>query len=313
MACIHRGEPKGFEYLGGERRTIYHCGVGQHQAGEVECNGCPRRSEPLPLRELIEVPEKRYDTPQRIQLGIYSCPRKESTLGKCIASAIAAGFPRESITVFHDGELRGVPTEGLRTCATSWRKFAFPSYAHSLMTMLLSSGRDYDHEPSNDAYILCQDDVEFVKRDVYRFLLDEVLYPCPEAEFGFMSLYCSAWYQRQNERNAESYRWVNEFPRFVRYEGRWVWSGQCILFSRLSAMRFFQSATPKSAFGYYFEEGTGATGLHKLDFVTGEWARQNNLTIWQPSASFCDHIGRWSTIFSEKQTCYGTRGAYRTL
>ncbi len=303
----------GFECLGDTRRTVYECAVGMHQAGDKECDGCERRAVRLPLRELIEVPVRRYDPPERIQLGIYTSPRKEPTLDRCIASAIEAGFPRDVITVFHDGELKGSTTGGIRTCATSWRKFAFPSYAHAIATMLLSSGRDYEHEPTNDAYVLCQDDVEFVKRDVYRFMLDEVLYPCPEHEFGFLSLFCSAWYKKQNERNKESYRWVNEFPRFVRYEGRWVWSGQCILFSRRSAMKFFQASTPMSAFGWYFGDGGGATGLHKLDFVTGEWARQNNLSIWQPSASFCDHVGRWSTIFSAKQTCYGTRGAYRTL
>lgn len=314
MTCIHQGKRIGSILLDGTIEPAYQCLKGHLAAHRVSCVACPSFQQDSPLRELIAPPEKTYDRPDSIRVAVYTCPRKRETLRECLDSLLKAGFPKENITIFYDGM---EPTErDFSYVASSFKKFAFPSYATSIFTMLMTSGRTYETLPGRHAYLLCQDDVQFTPRPVYDYLLNEVLYPCPEKDFGFMSLYCAAWYAAKNQENAKAYPWVQEPPRFVDYQGKWVWSGQAILFSQESARSFIQATAPWSALGWYYDSNkgeVGATGLHKIDYVTGQWARTVKRKIYQASASFCEHVGRYSTIFSEKQTCYGTRGAYRVL
>jgi hypothetical protein len=185
--------------------------------------------------------------------------------------------------------------------------------------MLLSSGRTYHKMWDDYAYLVIQDDVELSPYDIKSYLLNDVLFPSPLQNFGMLSLYCSHHYKRR-ERNHE---WVNLDPaEWILYNhlkpnsGRvkWCWSGQAMLFSRESALKFIRNATNKSGFGWYYSHDfdDGKAGLRKIDHVIGSFCNDFNLDIWQLSRSLCDHIGQNSAMWNG-QGLGGDRSAWNTI
>ncbi|MBX9770794.1 MAG: hypothetical protein K2X29_05460 [Candidatus Obscuribacterales bacterium] len=250
-----------------------------------------------------------HNKPEDILVGVYTSPRKTPTLSLCLQSLNNAGL--KNITVFYDNQQ--VADTGYRACQSNFQKYAFPSFCTSLFTLLLNSGRTYESSFKNCAYLMVQDDVLFSSQNVYEFLLNS-LYPCIEDEFGFMSLFCAYWYKQQNI-DKDKFAWINDKPAILEYRDldNWVWSAQALLFSQKSARDFLTSPLPHSALGWYYDCGNGkgnCHGLHKIDFVCGQWAKKAGRRIYQPNFSFCNHIGQDSTIF-KSQSCYGERGAYR--
>ena len=211
--------------------------------------------------------------------GVITAPRAEPTLGDTLASLKGAGF--EDVRVFAEpravvpGEFSHLPrTDRSDTCG------AFPNWYLALTELVL-------RDPTADAYLLCEDDVQFSKG--LRGYLERTLWPAKEV--GVVSLHTPSHFAVDKPRgwHAEDRGWG-------------AWGAQAYVFPNRSARALLSDPAVLDHRGF----GPDGGRIH-ADCVVGAWCRRSGRPYFVHSPSLTRHTGETSTIWPADRRCTGRR------
>ncbi len=233
------------------------------------------------LESIVPRPWRRSG--RRVQewaVGVTTAPRNPSTLGMCLDSLHAAGWPEARL--FIDGNVE-VPNSELRMSITRRdpQIGAWPSYYLALGELMMRS-------PGADAYMLVQDDVVLFQHASLREYLERVLWPGRRP--GIVSLFCSRAYRQEK-------------PGWHKLKQSLVWGGQLLIFSHDAAQRILSD---EHVVAHRLQPGKA--GLANIDGLIGEWAARTNTPVYLPTPSLAQHVGQVSTLWPRTRA-YGNRRA----
>ena len=211
--------------------------------------------------------------------GVITAPRKEPTLGGTLASLKEAGF--EDVRVFAEPG-SDVPavwshlprTDRAETCG------AFPNWYLALTELVL-------RDPRADAYLLCEDDVQFSKG--LRKYLEATLWPARDV--GVVSLHTPSHFAVGKPRG-----W------HVEDRGWDAWGAQAYVFPNRSARAFLSDPAVLDHRGF----GPDGGRIH-ADCVVGAWCRRSGRPYLVHSPSLSRHTGETSTLWPADRRCTGRR------
>ena len=211
--------------------------------------------------------------------GVITAPRAEPTLGGTLASLKDAGF--EDVRVFAEpgavvpGEFSHLPrTDRSETCG------AFPNWYLALTELVL-------RDPRADAYLLCEDDVQFSKG--LRKYLERTLWPAKDT--GVVSLHTPSHFAVGKPRgwHAEDRGWG-------------AWGAQAYVFPNRSARALLSDPAVLDHRGF----GPDGGRIH-ADCVVGAWCRRSGRPYFVHSPSLSRHTGETSTVWPADRRCTGRR------
>ena len=216
-------------------------------------------------------------------VGVTTAPRTEPTLSDTLRSLREAGFP--DVRLFAEPGSPRV-TEPGPNCASLPRTDraetlgAFPNFYLALSELVL-------RDPRADAYLLCQDDVEFSKG--LRGYLERTLWPA--ADVGVVSVHTPRHFAVGKPRgwHAEDRGWG-------------AWGAQGYVFPNRSARRFLSDPAVLDHRGFGPREG-----LKNVDSVVGAWCRRTGLPYFVHAPSLSRHTGETSTLWPADRRCTGRR------
>lgn len=218
-------------------------------------------------------------------VGVTTAPRREPTLGRCIASVRAAGFePR--IFAEPDSPIphqaRGLPVSWRESRAGPW-----PNYFLGLVELLVRA-------PAADAYLMLQDDVILYPGEAgvgLRAWLEEALWP--HDDVGAVSLYTSRRYAARE-------------AGWNRVQRSWTWGACAMLWPRARLVEFVGAAAARK-----LRRGLTPQTWRNIEHPIASWQRWRRRSIWAATPSLAQHVGETSTIWSDRATATGNRRASR--
>lgn len=287
LPCIHRGVDVATVMTPVGSLPVLACSIHAETTGPV-CEVCQDRCETYPsggASPRIEDHLPLISMGPKIKewaVGVVTAPRKDPTLGRCLASMTAAGWDRIHLFAEPGTDLSVVgPVVGPVVTQRETKLGAWPNYYYGLIELL-------DLNPTADAFLIAQDDVIFWPGDDSRTLreyLEAALWPSDQP--GFVSLYCSKAYHQE----ANGWHQLGI---------AWIWGACAILWPRESLVHFLATTGKR-----WTEEGR----THKVDVAIGRWQIEYGREAWYCSPSLTQHIGDTSTVWESPQRAVGKRAA----
>jgi hypothetical protein len=282
-ACIHRRELTATRSTPVGSLAVYACTKHGETTGP-ECDVCPDRDTTFPggrtspgVEDFLPIVGKG----PRIRewaVGMVTAPREKETFAHSIATLIAAGWDQPRIFAEPGSpipeEFGHLPMTPREQAMRAW-----PNYYYGLIELL-------DRHPTADAFMIAQDDVLFWPGDdrwTLREYLERALWP--EEEPGFVSLYCSSAYHREQ-------------AGWHRLDRPWVWGACAIVWPRPSLADFLSSTAA---------DWTRQGQTHKIDVAIGRWQSDRSRSAWFSSPSLAQHVGSTTTVWRRPQTLTGKR------
>lgn len=205
----------------------------------------------------------------RFAVGITAAPRPTPTVHQCVQSVIAAGFEP---TVFAEPH---TPTAALscRVVSRPRRLGCFHNYLQTLEDLLAS-------DPEAQAIVVFQDDV-IVSKDLRPFLEHDLW---PSDKCGAVSLYSPDFYGYEHGRP----------PGFFRQPGKFLMGACGMVYPRHVA----QALTTRHREWRGAAKGVITDPVKKkaVDTWIGHAVKGENLHVYYPNPSLCQHIAETSSI-----------------
>ena len=240
---------------------------------------------PFDVESRIPPPKDRCEKAvQYWAVGVTTAPRRERTLLKTVESLMKAGWTEPHL--FVDGDVT-LPEALGDLCATRRNPAvkAWPNYLLSILELLM-------RHPTADAFLMIQDDVCVFPHPAVKSYLERILWPGKKP--GLVSLFCSREY-------------TSEQSGWTRFPGRWLWGAQAFIFPREVAIQFVSHPMV-----IRHRWSRSPDGRAHIDWLIGEWAYRNRISVWYPTPSMVQHIGRVSAIWNAAELS-GNRVAARFL
>ncbi len=271
--CCYRGT----QIQNGDTEETHQCQHPLHQRASKEiCRSCrdwaiTPISKRLSLSEIVPSPKKRFGRKvTKWAVGVTTSPRREETLGTCIASLSRAGWEQPRLFVDAGAQV----SSELQPLIETWharRLGAWPNFLLGLSELVLRS-------PDADVFMMVQDDAYFFDSDNLREYLESVLWPTETP--GIVSLYSTdANEARFAGWHVDSYRWLN--------------GGLAFIFSSDAANQFMTDPDVLN-----FRRLNPVSGTVNLDLLIGRWAEKEQVPISYPVPSLVQHFGNTTTIWT---------------
>lgn len=202
-------------------------------------------------------------------VGMTTAPRKSATLHQSLKSLIAAGWHEPRLFVEPDTKIE----ETFSRLPISHRDDALGAFSN----WYLGLSELYLRHPNADAYLICQDDVNFAAG--LRSYLESVLWPAQT--IGVVSLYCP------------SHEHTPGPAGFQAIEPGWdAWGALAYVFTN-PGLRYFLSDLEVLNHRHHGP----AQGNRNIDSVVGAWCQRTRQPYFIHRPSLVQHTGRTSTIW----------------
>lgn len=212
-------------------------------------------------------------------VGMTTAPRKKPTVSTALSTAVRAGFT--------DGILFAEP-DSLIPDLQGWRLVQRESTLGAFGNSMLALAELYYRNPTADAYLMLQDDIEFIDADVKAYL-ESVLWIGKNT--AAVSLFTSNAYAQKS-------------PGWYHFERQqWRWGACAWMFPNafVRAVLADRSVIDHAA--------NPRTGKRLVDHTIASYIRRQRNFVYFPWPSIVQHIGDTSTIWSERSKATGSRAA----